>query len=227
VRPRAVVLGGFALVASAAASYLAFGREPCLTWGATEEEVHLTLPGDDLLADPGVVSTRAVTIDAPAAAIWPWLMQMGSGKGGMYTYDWIENAFGLNMHSADTILPEFQSRKVGDVEQLGKHGPRLRIEVLDSEEDMVIRSEDGSWVWAFCLLPVSPSRTRLVSRNRIAQPKASLLQRVVWTLLMEPGSLVMERKMLLGIKGRAESLGVPPERADRRGSEKAAAVTRR
>ena len=202
------------LLASAVAGYLAFLRKPCLTWGATDEEVRMSLPGDDLLADPGVVSTRAVSVDTPPSAIWPWLVQMGSGKGGMYTYDWIENAFGLNMHSADTILPEFQSRKVGDVEQLGKHGPRLRIEALDTEEAMVIRSEDGNWVWAFCLLPLSPARTRLVSRNRIAQPQASALQRIVWTLLMEPGSLVMERRMLLGIKRRAESLSISAERSE-------------
>ncbi len=211
-RFRSVVLGGFVLLATAAAGYLALLRKPCLTWGATQEEVGMTLPGDDLLADPDVVSTRAVSVDAHASAIWPWLVQMGSGKGGMYTYDWIENAFGLDMHSADTILPEFQSRNVGDVEQLGTHGPRLRIEVLDAEAAMVIRSEDGNWVWAFCLLPSSPARTRLVSRNRIAQPQASALRRIVWTLLMEPGSLVMERKMLLGIKRRAESLSASAER---------------
>ncbi len=61
-------------------------------------------------------------------------MQMGSGKGGVYTYDWIENLFGLHMHSVDDILPQFQDRKVGDVEQLGQKGPRLRVQVLDAED---------------------------------------------------------------------------------------------
>ncbi len=71
---------------------------------------------------------------------------------------------------------------------------------------MVLHSEDGNWVWAFCLLPLGPDQTRLVSRNRIITPGASAVQRVFQTLVMEPGSLIMERKMLLGIKQRAESL---------------------
>lgn len=201
--PAAEALAGGSMLVGAAA-YLTVGRRPCLTWGATEDEINRALPGDDLLSDPDVVSTRAVTIDAPPTAIWPWIVQMGSGKGGMYTYDWIENALGLDMHSADTILPEFQSRKVGDLERLGKSGPRMRTEVLDPEQALVVRSEDGNWVWAFCLLPAAPGRTRLVSRNRISRPTSSVWQRMWWPLVMEPGSLIMERKMLLGIKHRAE-----------------------
>ena len=81
-------------------------RTPVLTWGATDEEVARKLPGDDLLADAAVVSTRAITVDAPPAAVWPWLVQMGAGRGGAYTYDWIENLFRLEIHSADTIHPE-------------------------------------------------------------------------------------------------------------------------
>ncbi len=195
-----------AVSAGGATAYLAFGRTPCLTWGASDEEARQSFPGDDLLPNPDVLSTRAVTVAAPPSAIWPWLMQMGSGKGGVYTYDWIENMLGLNMHSVDRILPEFQDRRVGDVEQLGRSGPRLRVEVLDAERTMVLHSEDGNWVWAFCLLPLGPDRTRLVSRNRISTPAASTAQRAFQTLVLEPGSLIMERKMLLGIKQRAESL---------------------
>lgn len=164
------------------------------------------MPGDESLADPDLLSTRAVSIDAPPSAIWPWLVQMGSGRGGVYTYDWIENLFGLRMHSADEILPQFQDRKVGDVEQLGTSGPRLRVEVLDAERAMVWHSEDGNWVWAFGLYPSPTGSTTLVSRNRIAAPDASLLTRAFNVLVMEPGSLIMERKMLLGIKQRAEAL---------------------
>ena len=195
-----------AVVGSAAATYLLIGREPCLTWGATAEDVNRTMPGDDLLAAPDLLSTRAVTIEAPPATVWPWLVQMGSGKGGAYTYDWIENLFGLNMHSADEILPQFQNRKVGDVEQLGSKGPRLRVDELDRERTIVLVSEDGNWVWAFCLYPDGVKRTRLVSRNRIATPNTHLLHRALGILVMEPGSLIMERKMLLGIKRRAEML---------------------
>jgi hypothetical protein len=84
----------------AAVAYPLFLRRPCLTWGATAEEASGKLPGDELLPDAALVSTRAVTIDAPPGAVWPWLVQMGSGRGGAYTYDWIENLLGLNMHSA-------------------------------------------------------------------------------------------------------------------------------
>jgi hypothetical protein len=206
VRLRNALLINFAVVAGGAACYWAYWRTPCLTWGATGAEAQQSLPGDDLIPAPDLLSTRAVTVDAPPSAIWPWLMQMGSGKGGVYTYDWIENVLGLNMHSVDRVLPEFQDRKVGDVEQLGKSGPRLRVEVLDAERTMVLYSEDGNWVWTFCLLPLGPDQTRLVSRNRIITPGASAVRRVFQTLVMEPGSLIMERKMLLGIKQRAESL---------------------
>ena len=203
MRTRTMTLGmGAAIVGPAA--YLALGRKRCLTWGATTEEAGRTMPGDDLLPNPGYLTTRAITIDAPPRAVWPWHVQMGPGRGGAYTYDWIENLFGLNMHSAQEILPQFQDLKVGDVQQLGSKGPRLRVEVLDTEQTMVLRSEDGSWVWAFGLYP-EDLRTRLVSRNRISRPDGPAFQAVVGVLVMDPGSLVMERKMLLGIQHRAEA----------------------
>src|SRR6266496_750712 len=84
-------------------------RRSILTWGATSEEAASRRPGDELLEDADGVSTRTITIDAPAASAWPWLAQMGpSPRGGAYTYDWIENLFGLDMHSVDRVLPEFQ-----------------------------------------------------------------------------------------------------------------------
>ena len=87
-------------------------RRPILSWGATGEEASSRLPGDELLEDADGVSTRAITIDAPAASVWPWLAQMGPApRGGAYTYDWIENLLGLDMHSVDRVLPEFQHPK--------------------------------------------------------------------------------------------------------------------
>ena len=83
------------------AAYLLFFRRWCLTWGARGDEVAAKLPGDELLPDADLVATRAVTVDAPPEAIWPWLMQMGSGRGGVYTYDWIENLLGLDMGGAE------------------------------------------------------------------------------------------------------------------------------
>ena len=186
-------------------AYPLFFRNWCLTWGARREEVSRKLPGDELLADAGIVSTRVITIDAPPAAVWPWLVQMGSGRGGAYTYDWIENLFGLNMHSADEILPEFQDLKVGDELPMGPGQPVMRVEVLDPEQTLAIRIADGNWVWIFALLPEMGS-TRLISRNRIITAGLPPAARPFYLLLMEPGSLVMERKMLLGIKARAERL---------------------
>ena len=186
-------------------------REPVLTWGATEAEARRTLPGDELLPEADVLSTRAITIEAPAAAVWPWLVQMGSGRGGAYTYDWIENLFGLGMRSADTIHPEWQSLAVGDVIPGRASLPGMRVEILEVERALVTRSEDRTWIWAFVLDELG-GRTRLLSRNRIAMPDQSLGDRIGMAV-MEPGSLVIERKMLLGIKERAERMAAHPELA--------------
>jgi hypothetical protein len=185
-------------------SYPLFFRRWCLSWGARPEEVSRKLPGDELLADAGIVSTRAITIDAPPAAVWPWLVQMGSGRGGVYTYDWIENLFGLNMHSTRQILPQFQDVKAGDELPLGPGRPAMQVAVFDPQRTFTIRFADGNWVWIFALF-AEDGRTRLISRNRIAAPGA-LPARLFSMLVMEPGSLIMERKMLLGIKQRAEDL---------------------
>jgi hypothetical protein len=102
-----------AAAAGAAFLYRKFLREPILTWGATAQEAAARLPGDELLEDADGVATRAITIDAPHSAVWPWIAQMGpSPRGGAYTYDWIENLLGLNMHSADRVLPEDQHPQV-------------------------------------------------------------------------------------------------------------------
>ncbi len=186
-------------------AYPLFFRRWCLTWGARPDEVSRKLPGDEFLTEPGIVSTRAVSVDATASSIWPWLVQMGPGRGGAYTYDWIENLFGLGMHSADTILPQYQDLQVGDAQRLGKRGPVLRVAVLEAERSLVLRSDDGNWIWAFSLVPEAAG-ARLISRNRIATPGVPLPVRLLNLLVMEPGSLIMERKMLLGIKQRAEDL---------------------
>jgi hypothetical protein len=195
----ALYLAGLAIANSALA------REKYLTWGATADEVARAMPGDELLTDPDTVATRAITINTGPESVWPWLVQMGPGRGGAYTYDWIENLLGLGMHSADTILPEFQTITVGDTFALGASGPRMRVALVGPERALVLVSTDGNWVWSFGLYPIAGG-TRLVSRNRIATPGASYATRVFNRLVMEPGSLVMERKMLRGIRERAEKL---------------------
>ncbi|MEV6220452.1 SRPBCC family protein [Nocardia fluminea] len=173
------------------------------TWGATRDEAERTMPGDELLPNPEIRTTRAITVAADPAAIWPWLVQIGPGRGGAYTYDWIENLLGLDMHSADEILPEFQHPALGDAIALGTTGPRMRIEVLDADRSLVFGSEDGNWVWSFNLYP-EPAGTRLISRNLISLTGASPSSRLFTRLVAEPGSLIMERKMLSGIRTRAE-----------------------
>jgi hypothetical protein len=200
------VLGGAAVVAgAAAAAYPVPLRNWYLTWGARPDEVDRELPGDDLLPEPDMLSTRAVTVDAPPSAIWPWLVQMGTGRGGAYTYDWVENLLGLQMHSVDRIVPELQNLALGDMLPVGPGGPGMRVEVLEHERALVFRSVDGTWVWIFALVPENGG-TRLISRNRIAAPGASVVKRAFNRVVMEPGSLVMERRMLLGIRERAEAL---------------------
>jgi hypothetical protein len=197
-------IGGAALAAaSAAAAYSPPARRRYLTYGATAEEAARPLPGDELMPHPDLLSTRAVTIEAAPSSVWPWLVQMGSGRGGAYTYDWIENLFGLDMHSADDILPQFQHLAVGDVLPLGPKGPGMRVEICDPERTLAFRSTEGDWVWIFHLTSYWLG-TRLISRNRIAAPGAGRLRRMANRFVMEPGSLIMERRMLLGIKERAE-----------------------
>lgn len=104
--------------------YRLFLREPILTWGATKAEAAATLPGDELLEEADGIATRAIAIDAPPAAVWPWVAQIGpSPRAGAYTYDWIENLLGLNMHSVDHVLPECQHPQVGDTARSSRRGP--------------------------------------------------------------------------------------------------------
>jgi hypothetical protein len=191
----------------AAAVYVRFLRSRILTWGATNSEAGARLPGDELLEDADGVSTRAVDIDAPASAVWPWIAQMGPApRGGAYTYDWIENLLGLDMHSVDRVLPEFQHPQIGDTIDYGPN--RMRLERVEPERVLAWRSEDANWVWVF-LLDERDGSTRLLSRNRFRLP--TLASRL-GMLPMEAASLVMERKMLYGIKQRAEQLAVPRRR---------------
>ncbi|MBU3062406.1 SRPBCC family protein [Nocardia sp. NEAU-G5] len=162
----AILLGGLA------AGYRWLGRTKCLTWGASGEEIARIMPGDVLLPDPDIVATRSVTISAGPGAVWPWLVQMGPGRGGA---------------------------TIG----MGSTGPRLRVAILEPERAMALASEDGQWVWSFGLYPTTGG-TRLVSRNRIAMSRTAWPMRLFNHVVMEPGSLLMERKMLLGIKQRAE-----------------------
>jgi hypothetical protein len=199
------------VLAGLAALYFRLLRERVLTWGATDAEASARLPGDELLEEADGVATRAIEVDAPPAAVWPWIAQMGPApRGGAYTYDWIENLLGLGMHSVDRVLPEFQHPEVGDT--IGYGANRMRVERVEPERVLAWRSEDGNWVWTF-VLEARDGSTRLISRNRFRLP--TLAARLAM-LPMEPASLVMERKMLQGIKERAERLAREGRREARR-----------
>jgi hypothetical protein len=183
--------------------YFALLRRRVMTWGARPVDADAPLPGDALLDHADGVSTRAIEIDAPPGAVWPWIAQIGpSPRGGAYTYDWIENLLGLNMHSADRVLPEFQDPRPGEV--IGYGTNRMRLEIVETNRVLAWRSESGDWVWSF-ILREREGGTTLISRNRFRLP--TVVARL-GMLPMEPASLVMERKMLHGIKERAERLAL-------------------
>ena len=183
-----------ALAAELVAAYLAVGRPLMLHWGANCEELHKPLPGDELVPGPAVQSTRAVTIDAPADAVWPWLAQIGQDRGGFYSYECLENLAGCRMHNADEIHPEWQQRTPGESVYLH---PQKGLAVTRFEPGRVLALEDWG---AFVLEPLGSDRTRLIARGRTPRGTESIFN----ALLMEIPHFVMERKMLLEIKRRAE-----------------------
>jgi hypothetical protein len=202
---------GVAATALAATYHFAWRRK-ITTWGATPDEVRARLPGDELSAGADLVTTRAVAIGAPPGRIWPWLVQMGSGRAGGYSYDWLANRFGLDMHSANVILPQFQQIKRGDEFGVGRHGT-MAVEAVEPERWLVLRYCRGNLTSSFVLFPAGRT-TRLVIRNRLVLPRASAAVRLFWTLLAEPTGLLLERKMLLGVKQRAErTADAPPASA--------------
>jgi hypothetical protein len=198
-------------------------RERYNRWGASQQEWLDAMPGDDLVPQPVLLSTRAVTIDAPPSAVWPWLAQIGQGRGGLYSFDALENLMGLDIRSADTLLPESQQLTPGDLVRLGKPGsPCFWVMSLDAGRSLVLVSADPATgepvptpvrdgtgaTWQWVLRPIrGGTATRLVSRQRNTHPRG---QRMLWRLV-EPIGFVMERRMLLGIKERVERASVPRE----------------
>ena len=197
----ALVLAGLAL----AAAYLVRLRPRVLAWGATTDEARREMPGDQLVPEASLQTTRAVTIEAPPGSIWPWLVQMGPRpRAGAYTYAWIEGLLGIDVENANRILPEYQHLGVGDFIALDRTGTQgLLVRDVQSERALALQSMPAGSSWVFGLYPTGCRTTRLISRNRLRG--TGLLFWLQMLGFMELGSLIMERKMLLGIKRHAES----------------------
>lgn len=200
--------GLLAIGASGLAAYALILRPWHLRWGATREEITRTMPGDELVRRPFYVSNRAVTIQARPEEIWPWLVQIGMGRGGFYSYEWLERLAGMSISTVEHLLPEFQTLEPGDTIPAGR-GLHLPVRAVEPYGSLVIGSRpeepagQARVSWSLGLYPRDGS-TRLVSRVRTSyfwRPGDPLA-----AFFLGPLHFLMERKMLLGIKRRAEAM---------------------
>jgi hypothetical protein len=192
------------MTAAATGAYLLFVGPWQRRWGATAEEVQRAMPGDEEVERPSMNATRAVTINARPEEIWPWIVQIGTGRAGWYSYDWIENLMGLDVSSTERVIPEFQDLEVGDTIPLAP-GLEIPVKVIKPNVTLLLVGHDpvvGDASWVFGLYPIDEQHTRVVTRtlNRWPMTPGGILS----LLFTEPGSFLMVRKMLLGIKQRAE-----------------------
>jgi hypothetical protein len=212
MRRRAAATGA-AVIGTAVAGYLLLVRRWQLRWGATNEECDAVLPGDDLIANPDLLATRAITVPAAAEQVWPWIAQLGQGRGGFYSYDTLENLVGCHIHSADQIVPQWQTITVGDQVKLHPE-VGLAVAVVEPGRALVLRGgvpmgatpPPYDFTWAFVLRERSDGTTRLLVRERYGYTQR-------WVpLLVEPVAVVafvMSQRMLRGIRDRAERGGRP------------------
>jgi hypothetical protein len=191
------------------AGFLTLLRQVSLGWGASAEEVDATLPGDELLSHVNLCATRAVTIRAAPGEVWPWIAQLGQGRGGFYSYDFVENLVGCDIHSADSIVRQWQGIAVGDQVNLAptvaltvaRVDPGRALVLRGGIPATVARSSPYDFTWAFVLCPASGGTTRLVVRERYAYAHrwvAAVVEPV------ELVSFIMSRRMMHGIRQRSD-----------------------
>lgn len=185
--------------------YLAI-RPLHLRWGATIEEVRQAMPGD--LEHIGW--TRAITIEATPEEVWPWLVQWGQGRGGWYSYDWLENLFGFDIHTADRILPEYQNLAVGDPICMSRDFCPNHVTVLEPNRWLSWQADDENgdpvWTFTFGLVPEDGSHSRLIVRESFDDsfmPPAAVFA-------LEIPDVVMELKALNTLRERAEGIPQSP-----------------
>lgn len=191
-----LVLGLFVL------AYVSFVRPWYLRWGATDAEIAMSLPGDQFTHNPTAISTRAITIHAPAAVVWKWLVQTGQGRGGFYSYDWLENLFTAEMQNADRVSAAYQDLRVGDwvlMHPMGKTNKAMRGEVAFVEPERAIVLEGG---WGWYLVPIDAQTTRFIVRYTNYEDP------LYYYTVFEQAHFIMESGMMLGIKARAEQIPV-------------------
>lgn len=181
-------------------AYAGIIRPWLLHWGATKDECRRTYPGD--IDHPLFTTTRAVTIHAPAEDVWSWLVQIGQDRGGFYSYDWLENLAGCRLRSADEVHVEWQDRRAGDRLSIFP-GYATTIEAIDPPRSLLI----ANW-GAYVVEPLTPDSCRLIARCHADRGLAG----AAYILLIELPHAIMERRMLLGIKRRAEDTSASPSR---------------
>lgn len=173
------------------------------SWGATDDEIAASFSGDELVPSPRLLYTRGVSIHATPEQIYPWIAQLGADKGGMYSYTWIESLIQCPQINADRIHEEWQELKPGDKVLMCPDvnaPPAYEVAKIEPNRAIVMaHQEKGIWtdVWQFNLVPQDNRTTRLVIRSR------SALEGWLWDV-MRPGEFIMMRRMMLGIKERAE-----------------------
>jgi hypothetical protein len=203
------VSGGLVMAASFATPFLRSARS---RWGVDAATARRRFPGDQLVPDPRWSWTHGIEIDAPPEAVWPWVAQVGADRAGFYSYQWLENLVGCGVRNAETVHGEWQVR-VGDGLVLHPEMPPLEVVEVEPGRWFVTfgspgtRTRDGSWVaatWLFLVEPVDETRTRFLSRYRISTSDDLATRMPYGPSLVEPVGFAMDRRMLLGVKRRAE-----------------------
>jgi hypothetical protein len=195
-----------AVPSAAIAGWAAFVRPWMRRWGATDEEIARPMPGDELVPSPRHRATRAITIRARPEEIWPWLVQMGNGRGGLYSIDMLDRLLGvIEAPSAERVLAEWQDLRPGDVIPIGGT-PGWPVHAIERDRSLVLRIEHGEALvtQSWGLYPVDGETTRLVLRVRGAASPG--IRSAALVAVIEPQELVMVRAQLLGIRRRAEAL---------------------
>ncbi len=192
-------------------------------WGATAEEIECDLPGNELVSNPRWCYTHAVTVQTEPAEVWPWIVQIGQGRGGFYTYELLENLVGCDIHNLDYIKDDLQYLKVGDGIKLHPKAPPLPVTEVEPGCMLLLHSQmdpkTGGQIdpdsedpekavnttWLFLIEPGSDGATRLITRGLYAYEPSLLNNIFMGRFFLEPISFVMERKMMLTIKKLAET----------------------